>query len=871
LASSPLEVDILGMNKWKYYRSRYKKSWEKTRGKPLLNLFKGKKNANISNLSKKPRLKLSSAVIYLLGAAVALGFAGIIATSFLFVWFGKDLPDPSSLSFRVVPQSTKIYDRKGETVLYDIHGEEKRTSISLSDVPEFLKQATLIIEDREFYQHKGLNWKGLIRAGLTDILHGKKLQGGSSITQQLVKNSILSREKTFSRKIKELILSYKLEARFSKDEILEMYFNEIPYGSTLYGIEAASQSFFGKKTTDLNLAEAAILASIPNAPTYYSPYGNHREELLQKANYVLGEMAVQKMISEDEFKLAKEYKVLEEILPYREKIIAPHFVMYVKDILTEKYGEKMIEQGGLKVITTLDLDKQNFAEEAVANHVNLNEKQWNAGNAALVSLDPKTGQILSMVGSRDFFEPNFGSVNVTIRPRQPGSSFKPIVYASAFLKGYTPSTILFDVNTVFKTLIEGEYSPKNYDEKEHGPLTMKQALAGSLNVPAVKTLYLTGIDNVLNLAEKMGYTTLSDRSRFGLSLVLGGGEVKPLEHTNAFSVFLTEGKFSPSTPILKIEDSRGSVLEEWKDASQKVLDEEICRNITDILSDNNARSFIFGVNNYLVLRDRPVAAKTGTTNNFHDAWTVGGTPSLVAGVWVGNNDNKEMKKGADGSKLAAPIWNYFMTKSLEGTPIENFAVPTPIITRKAILDGNTAPERQVKIDRASEKLATEYTPQSFIETRIYKEIHDTLYYVNRDDPRGPVPSTLDSDEQFTNWENAVKTWALNNNIFSALPPTEFDNLHIPANFPSLDVLNLYNGSTINSRSLEIKTNASSPRGLRRIEIYLDNQLIFNSSYTSSVNLSVPTNFSNGSHNLKISVFDDIDNSASKEFNINLSY
>ncbi len=820
---------------------------------------------------KKNRFRKSSLILTVLSLLAVFGFAGVIATAGLFIWIGKGLPNVSSLSFRLVPQSTKIYDRTGETVLYDIHGEEKRTMIRLSEAPEFLKQATLLAEDREFYKHGGINWKGILRAAIIDVLSGEKAQGGSSITQQLVKNAILSSEKTFTRKIKELILSYRLESQFSKDEILEMYFNEIPYGSTLYGIEAAGQSFFGKKTKNLSLAEAALLVSLPKAPSYYSPYGNHREELVARSHFILDEMVKSGFISPNQAKEAKDYDILKNVLPYREKIIAPHFVMYIKDLLAEKYGEKMVEQGGLKVVTTLDLDKQKLAEEAIAQYVERNEKEFGATNAALVSLDPKTGQIFAMVGSKNFFEPNFGSVNVTLRTRQPGSSFKPIVYAAAFLKGFTPQTALYDVNTVFKTLIEGEYSPKNYDEKEHGALTMKQALAGSLNVPSVKTLYLTGINNVLDLADKMGYTTLKDRSRFGLSLVLGGGEVKLLEHTNAFGVFLADGNFNPTTPLLKVEDDKGNVLEEFQPNRIKVLDEEIYRNIIDILSDNSARSFIFGINNYLVLKDRPAAVKTGTTNDFRDAWTIGGTPSLTAGVWAGDNLNKEMKKGADGSKIAAPIWNYYMSKALEGQPAEEFVKPLPIITGKSVLDGRAVFQKEVRIDKASGKLATEYTPKSFIETRFYSEVHDILYYVNKDDPRGPAPQNPSEDEQFENWEKGVADWAERNNIIPSSPPIEYDHLHTPSNFPMLEILNIYSGMTINDRNLDIRVQASAPRGVKRIEVSLDDELLLNSPYSSIVNFSIPQQFPNGKHILKIAVFDDIDNSATKELEIKLSF
>ncbi len=860
------------MNQWKQYQKKYSKSWGKSQSvsKKISEWLGKKRGRSFDAPGKPPRRPLSAVVFYIITLLIALSFAGAVAVAVIFVLVGKDLPDPSSLNYRMVPQSTKIYDRTGEIVLYDIHGEEKRTIIDFDDIPELVKKATLAAEDRQFYEHKGINWKGIFRAAIIDVLEGKKAQGGSSITQQLVKNSILSREKTFTRKIKELVLAYRLESRFSKDEILGMYFNEIPYGSTIYGIEAAAGSFFGKSTKDLNLTEIALLTALPKAPSYYSPYGNHREELLARTFYVLDELAKDGAISQKELEDAKNYKILENILPYREQILAPHFVMYIKDLLTEKYGEKMVEQGGLKIITTLDMDKQKIAEESVDKYIEQNEKEFNATNAAMVAINPKTGQILAMVGSRDFFEPTFGSVNVVLRPRQPGSSFKPVMYAAAFQKGYTPSTILYDVPTKFKTLIEGEYEPKNYNEKTHGPVTVKTALAGSLNIPAVKMLYLTGIDRVLDLAEKMGYTTLNDRSRFGLSLVLGGGEVKLLEHTDAFGVFINDGNFVPTAAILRVEDSRGNILEEWQQSAAKVLDEEICRNIIDILSDNEARAFIFGTNNYLVLGSRPAAVKTGTTNEFHDAWTIGGTPSLVAGVWAGNNDNKEMKEKADGSRIAAPIWNNFMAEALKNTIVEEFKKPAPIVTGKPILDGQTSLEYGVQIDRASGKLATQYTPKSFIETKTYKQVHSILYYIGKDDPRGPAPEHPETDEQFNNWEEAALSWALANNIIASAPPTEYDNLHIPANFPALEVLNISNGIAV-GRNFEVQTRASAPRGIRRVEISFDNRLWINSPYSGSLPVSVPTDFTLGPHTMKISVFDDIDNSATKEFTINLSF
>ncbi len=697
--------------------------------------------------------------------------AGSVSAAGLFVWIEHTLPDPGNLMERSVEQSTKIYDRTGKVVLYDIHGNIKRTVIKLEDIPETVKWATIAIEDKKFYEHKGFDLRGILRSIIIDITRGGKVQGGSTITQQLIKNSILSKEKTYTRKIKELILAWELENKMNKDQILELYLNEIPYGSTAYGIESASQTFFGKQTKELSLSEVAMLAALPKATTFYSPYGNHKDELLARTKFVLDEMVEIGKISVEEAERAKKEDPVSRVLPRREAIIAPHFVMYVKELLTEKYGDRIVEQGGLKVVTSLDLDKQKFAEEAIAAQVNDNEKKWNAGNAALVSLDPNTGQVLAMVGSRDYFDEKYdGNVNVTLRPRQPGSSFKPIVYATSFLRGFTPNTILYDVNTIFKTEIGEDYEPKNYDLKEHGPVTVRQALAGSLNIPAVKMIYLSGIKNVLDLSDKLGYSTLKERSRFGLSLVLGGGEVKLLEHTAAFGVFAAEGVRHEISPILKVEDPTGLTLEEWKDSSQEVFPSQIARQISSILSDNDARAFIFGAQNYLILPDRQVAAKTGTTNDYHDAWTVGYTPELVTGVWVGNNNNTEMKRGADGSKIAAPIWNNFMRKALQNISPNSFTPPDEVITGKSVLDGAPYSSATIKINLATGLPADSSTPENQIAAKEYRQYHSILHYVNKDDPRGPVPSDPGSDLQYANWELGVQNWTAANGFINENPP-----------------------------------------------------------------------------------------------------
>ncbi|MDD5071259.1 MAG: transglycosylase domain-containing protein, partial [Patescibacteria group bacterium] len=742
-----------------------------------------------------------------------VSFLAIAVFGLIFVaWISRGLPDPNKLMERQVAQSTKIYDRTGETILYEIHGDEKRTMVNLEEIPDYVKWATIAIEDKNFYKHGGISIWGIFRGVIWQTLRGKRAQGGSTLTQQFVKNAILTSERTVTRKIREWILSYGIEKKFTKDEILQMYFNEIPYGSTAYGVEAASQRYFGKSVRDINLAEAAILAALPQAPSRYSPYGSNLNLLINRQHYILDLMKEQGYIPEAKAEAAKRFSL--EFKKQTENIIAPHFVMYIKEMLSEKYGEKMIEQEGLKIYTTLDLYKQKIAEEVVTAQAEKNEKNYNAANAALVSLDPKTGQVLAMVGSRDFFNDEIhGQVNVATSLRQPGSSLKPLVYAAAFLRGYTPDTILYDVVTNFSIDPSNPYEPRNYDSREHGPVTIRKALAGSLNIPAVKTIYLAGIDNVLSLAADFGYTSLSDRDRFGLSLVLGGGEVKLLEHVNAYGVFAREGLFNPIAAILRIEDKNGNVIEELGEPKEKrVLDPKIARMINNILSDNGARSYIFGENSWLTLGSRPVGAKTGTTNDYHDAWTVGYTPSIVTGVWVGNSDNAAMKRGADGSVVAAPIWHNFMKKVLGDTPVEEFRGPEIVKTGKPVLDGEIEIGEKIKIDLASGLLATVYTPESFLEEKIYKQDHCLLYYVDKDDPRGPEPKNPGKDPQFELWESRVLAWAKATSTITASPPTEYDNLHKPENRPIFQIITPSSNQTITEPLLTARINASAPRG-----------------------------------------------------------
>lgn len=816
---------------------------------------------------------------------------GLLTLTIVLAWVSRDLPDPNTLLQRDVPQTTKIFDRTGNTLLYEIHGEENRTLVELKDLPSFVGHATVSIEDKGFYTHKGVYWRGLVRAFLTSLVSGKRVGGTSTLTQQFVKNAVLTNERSVVRKLKELLLSLQMERVYSKDQILQMYLNEIPYGSSIYGVESAARNYFGKSAKDLSIDEAALLASLPQAPDLYSPYGtgsygDNRKKLVGRQHYDLDLMAEQGYITQEQAEDAKKVDTLKKLIPKKiGNILAPHFVMYVRSLLIETYGQKTVESKGYKVITTLDWDKQQIAEDEIQKGVEARGEKYRFSNAALVSLDPKTGQIVSMVGSKDFFDTEHdGQVNVVLRPRQPGSSFKPIVYAAGFIKGFLPETVLWDVNTVFKTEIK-DYSPKNYDLKEHGPVSLRTALQGSLNIPAVKMIYLVGVGRVLDFAEELGYTTFADRSRFGLSLVLGGGEVKLLEHANAYASFANDGVQMPTSAILKVEDASGQTLEEWKQPEGKrVMEPNIAETVSDVLSDNGARAYVFGATNFLTLPSRPVAAKTGTTNNFHDAWTLGYVPSLVTGVWVGNNDNSEMKKGADGSQIAAPIWQGYMRRALEKTPVESFKKPSPALSEgvtKAALLGK-AHEAKIKIDTLSGKLATNLTPPEYIEERSFRDAHSILYYVDKDDPRGPAPANPANDPQYGNWELAVQRWVASSTWLSvtSTPPTEIDDIHTTSSQPTVTVSNPSANQELTTRSATVEAQASGVNRIARMEAWCEGNLIGTSVRSSgsvsfgeaawSVPIQFPNTLARGFHDIEVHAIDDVGNRGRATVTVNLN-
>ncbi|MFH0853499.1 MAG: PBP1A family penicillin-binding protein [bacterium] len=808
-----------------------------------------------------------------LPVAVGLFLVGVIGVVAAFAWFSRDLPDTNGIIDRTVAQSTKIYARDGSTLLYEVHGEERRTLIDLEQIPEHMKWATIDIEDKDFYKHGGVDLRGIFRAVIINIINLDTTgQGGSTITQQFIKNAILTTEKSYVRKIKEAVLAYQIEKRFTKDQILKLYFNEIPYGRNAYGVEAAAEAYFGKSASQLTLDEASLLASLPQAPTYYSPDGNNVDILLGRQETVLNNMVAQGHITEQEAEAAKAINTLEKIQPRREAIKAPHFVIYVRELLTEKFGEKIVEQGGLKVITTLEPNLQIAAEESVAEGIEKIER-YGGSNASLVSINPITGQILAMVGSRDYFDKEHdGNVNVALRLRQPGSSFKPIVYAQAFREGYTPETILFDLITNFGG--SPAYIPRNYDGSENGPVPMRKALAGSLNIPAVKTLYLAGINDVLDLAGSLGYTSLTDPDRYGLSLTLGGGEVRLLEHVAAFGVFANDGVRQTTTAILRIEDQAGKVLEENKEGDgERVLEEDVARLINNVLSDNGARAFTFGTSNYLTLGGRPVAAKTGTTNDYRDAWTIGYTPNLVTGVWVGNNDNTEMGRGAAGSVVAAPVWNNFMKKATSGAEVVYFRSPKPNNADKPILQGRVASGNKVKLDTITGReipvSCVDSYPENFIVERELEEIHSILYFVDKNKPRGPQPDNPGADPQFNGWEAPVLAWVESEGKLSQRPEQEDCDLRSPENNPVVELVAPEDGALVEQASLLVDADVTSSRSINFVEFFVDGALsesITAPTYRTTLDLS---GLENGFHTLLARATDEIEQTGKVELSFNL--
>lgn len=822
-------------------------------------------NTNIpkKNNKKKSRKQWIKPVII---TGISLFVIFFIAGTIIIAIISKDLPDPEKLSTRQIAQSTKIYDRTGDHLLYEIYQDQKRTLIELEAIAPLAVKATIAVEDRHFYEHKGIRFLSIIRAAVNNLI-GRRSGGGgaSTLTQQLIKNAVVGNEHSYFRKIKEAILAIRLEKKYTKDQILKMYLNEIPYGSTNYGIESAAQSYFKKPAKDLSLAESATLAGLPKQP---SRYLNNLDLLKDRRDLVLRLMFDQDYISKEEKESAQSEDL--NLLFNTSLSTAPHFVLYVKQLLAEQFGEKMIDHAGLKVITSLDFDKQKIAEKVVKELGDKFAKEANADNAALVALDPKTGEILSMVGSRDYNNKEIsGQFNVaTLGKRQPGSSFKPFVYTAAFEKGYTPETVLYDVLTNFDRRDDGDYTPQNYTKQEYGLVTMRKALQGSLNISAVKTLYLVGIKTMSEFSERFGYTTLKNTKNYGLSLVLGGAEVTLLEHTNAYATLANNGRYNAPTAILKVYDNNDIELFSAKDAyGTEAVTHEVASLITSVLSDDSARAYAFGRGGNLTLPNRQVASKTGTTNNYKDAWTLGYTPSLTTGVWVGNTLPSPMKGG--GNKLAGQIWNRFMTEVLENTSIEFFPEPPSNNAFKTVLNGGNG-ILKVKINRLNGKLATTSTPENLIREKEFLPPHNILHYIDKNDPRGLIPENPSNDTQYENWEIALQEWATRqqedgNEISFSEPPNSIDDFEINSELaPTIKILTPINNSILTTRQLDIKIEAEAPRGISEVLFKInENTIGISRSFPFSLNYYLKNN-SKGQHTLSIIASDDIGNSSIEE-------
>lgn len=802
-----------------------------------------------------------------------IGFVFVVAA--MFAWFSKDLPTPSKIASRAATQSTKIYDRTGQILLYET-GEQKRTIVKSDQISDYLKEATISVEDANFYKHHGFDTKAITSAVLARVIHTARdpKGGASTITQQYVKNALLDSNRTMTRKIKELILSIELEIMYDKDEILTMYLNEIPYGGNTAGAEAAAKMYYGIPAKDLTLAQAATLAAIPQAPTYYSPYGTHTDNLIYRRNYVLQRMVDNKYITQEEADAAKKEDTTTlgaVIKPRKDNLIAPHFAMYVIEQAANEFGEEKVQKEGMKIITTLDYDKQKVAEEAVASGV-AKINRYGASNAALTSIDTNTGQILAMVGSIDYYNTDIdGNVNVADSARQPGSSFKPFAYATAFKKKeYSPAKIIFDVKTDFG----GGYIPQNYNGTNYGPITMRMALANSLNVPAVKVMSLAGMDNVLRTAEDMGITTLTDKDRYGLSLVLGAGEVKPVEMAGAFGTFATGGVKHDLKCILKVTNAQGKTIYEYKqeeDKGREVLDPQVAYEINSILSDNKARSMVFGTNTPLAFSGKTIAAKTGTTSNFKDAWTVGYSTDIATAVWVGNNDSSEMSRGADGSVVAAPIFHTFMDKvvtedkpfnrpkEIQDVTVDKFSTKLPtefspetvtdIFASWQIPTDRDDIHVKVKLCKANGLLAPDGMPDSLTEERLYSNIHSER-------PDNP------------NWEGPVRAWAIAAGMGDSVP-TEYCDANAASSGPSISINSPGNGSTLSGIN-KISASVSADYGVKNVSFAIDNVsvgTVSNSPYEISYNFN---NLSDGSHEISATITDNAGKTAKNAVTITVS-
>lgn len=838
-----------------------------------------------------------------------LGGVGILFVFLVFLWYAKDLPSPGKINARISAQTTKFYDRSEKHLLYELYGDKNRSLIEFNEMPDTIKHATIAIEDKDFYKHGAFSVFGIGRAVQGVILRDRSKGGGSTITQQYVKNALLTNEYSYSRKIKELILAIEIEQFYSKDDILKLYLNEIPYGNRAYGIESACKTYFPQDmdrdskdqrcAKNLSLGQAALLAAIPNLPTYYNPYGAHQDKLLDRQHLILDLMVEQGFITKDEAaankwdlaKLQAERNPVQNLYGNLDPKVA-HFVLYAQDYMESKYGNKAVTEGGLKVITSMDFDKQMAAYDAVDKAMP-NIRRNKGSNAALVSTDPKSGQILAMIGSYNFNDPDFGNFNVATAERQPGSSFKPVVYSTLFARNkdesctktrecpsYGPGTVLYDVPTNFGSE-STPYKPQNFGNKTYTYTTVRSALAGSLNVPAVKSLYMAGVSNSLDTAKRLGITTL-DRgaANYGLSLVLGSGEVKLTEMANAYESFANGGFHYEQTPVLKAYDQKGGILEDnSKPAKPKqALDPQVAYLMADVLSDNNAKRYVFGnilnINNGCGSNQATgcihAGVKTGTTEHFNDAWTVGFTPDMTAGVWVGNNNNAPMNDAA--AAIAAPVWVNYMNavhKTERKTNTAAFERPEGIKTltldrktgravTEATADSDKMTDifpswytpmtsvggRSAEIDKVSGKLATQCTPALARQTAYSSAV---------------VPEISSKDPAYSQWFSAMQAKGIANS--GTTLPTESDNVHECDDIrPKVTISGATGGGPtyhLNAQVVLGTFGTTKPgAGSAQLQVYFDDQIV--STQQISASGTYPVTYSpttSGSHIFKAVVTD----------------
>ncbi len=816
--------------------------------------------------NKTRRIKIISTLIMAGFGFFVFGLLGLIIT---FGVVAKDLPSPTKLQTRDQKLSTKIFDRNGE-LLYDIYGDENRTLVTLDKIPKELKNATLAIEDKNFYQHEGFDLLGIARSAKNIVVYGDIVGGGSTLTQQLVKNALLSSEQSFMRKFKELILALLIEQKYSKDEILQMYLNEVPYGGTAAGVEAAAEQYFNKHVKDLSLVESAILAGFPQLPSTYSPYNtDDPKAYVARTKSVLRRMREDGYINKEQEEQAKKELGEVKFADQGTNIKAPHFVMYVRAQLVEKYGEKAVLNGGLQVTTSIDYKIQEIAEEAVSKELSKPEYQrLKVGNGSAVVQDPKTGEVLAMVGSKDYFDTdNDGNYNVATALRQPGSSIKPINYVTGFKKGYTPATMFLDIPTDFSNG-EGQppYKPKNYDGKFHGPTQIRYALGNSYNIPAVKMLYVNGVQEMINTARDMGITTLTDASRYGLSLTLGGGEVRLVEMVNAYSAFANSGIRVDPVSILRVTNPHGKILEEYKPSKgRQVLTPEHAFLISDILSDPTAKYAAFGestANNVLGIRGYRIAVKTGTTDETKDNWTIGYTPSYTVGVWVGNNDNKPMGAVVSGITGAAPIWHNIFAGILKGKKDEGFTKPSGIV--------------QMEVDKVSGMKPGPYSEKRteyFAKWQVPQREDDMHKKVKICTPTGKLATQTCIDSGQTEDKIFLVMYdPMTKQHCDECPPSDSDTgYYNPSGKeePTVKITTPDPGDNLD-REFDVKAEISSPYTLTRVDFMFDNSILATTTTPPFEYVyEIPDYIPAGKHTISVRVIDSAGNvgSAAAEITI----